>query len=829
MQTNKKNGFLHIPYRWQQAALFGIVVILCMTAFPASAAWNQPTCNPDDVGPTHPSCNVAAPLNTSAAAQTKIGPLTIQNTAGSAALVVDHTLGVGDGNVAITTIKNESLDITHLDPVSEAVHIETNSSAPGMMLIQAGTGGGMGITTSGDNAIGLNIGATGNGTTGMVVDTQFAANAKGISISVDNNGTGMVVADANTGIFTEGTKVALEAIGVGGGLAGRLHSNTNNMAVLIENTGGGHGLDVEAGGVSAAAIPVPVSLAPPARDGVRATSDNGYGVIGYTTGATNGAGVLGLASDDYGVVGWAENDHGVYGNSESAAGFYGGLFCNQRTNCAALGGPVYAGNFDGHIYATGTMTIATDSVNPILVVDNANANGEGVKVHVQTGSLSPIAVPASTAVDAQSFSGIGVYAYSETKTALRAEGSTGARFISDGGKAVEIVAPSGGTGVEINTDNYAYALRTMNGGIIQNRGAFEGGQFYPYEYTSEGVHQATSGQILFEYSTAFNAQTDIAFDGSDIWVSQITDKIFRMNAVDNRLVNSYSTSVGLRPMVILYIERNGMDPTIYVLGENQIYDTFPVYGDTGTLGQVINGLPAGELIEEAVYDGDSIWLSTDARNIYDWPVFSGGPAQYVTTTVSQSHHMLYANGKVYATDAGADGILKIDPFSHIVSLIPAENAYGIAFDGQYLWTTDYWDHRLNRTNIVTEQTTSYDISAPGTTPRAIAFDGTYLWITYDGTFDGVAPFNVAKKRLGSPTATGPSPRNIVFDGTNVWIPHYIGEKLTKLSTGAGMGYGATPVTKGFYLWGQDSKMYCVYVDNTGTLQYQDVSITDPCQ
>ncbi|MFH1425822.1 MAG: hypothetical protein ABIG66_00095 [Candidatus Kerfeldbacteria bacterium] len=811
MKIQNTNSFLPFSKRFFLLSIIAVfTAFFAVCAHPASAAWNQPTCNPDVVGPDHPTCNIAAPLNVSSAGQTKEGELTIQNTLRAGELQINSGLG-GDGTVQVVTAKGIAISVTQNDPLSRAVDITTSSTKAGLRVTQNGTGPGIAINTSANNALGLNVSATaGNTPTGIKVDATGASNAVGMSIAVDNNGTGVLVTNSNVGIQTIGTAMGIEAISTTGPAA-RLHAAVGGEAVIVENTGTGRALDAMAGGVSPGSIVTHSSIAGLGKEGVRATTDSSYGVIGYTTGSTLGAGVLGQAVDDYGVIGWSTNYYGVYGNTEDPTTYYGGIFCNQRTNCASLGGPVYAGLFDGRVFIYDRTEIDGDSADPMLIVDNSNASGEGLRVRTQTASLTPAAVPENTAIEAQSYSGYGVYAYSETKTALHAEGATGAEFYSSGGTGMEVTVPGGGTGVSINTDPYDYGLIT-NGSIIKNEGAFEGGQFYPYQNSSSGIHHNVDTRVLDDIDLSPELLRDIAFDGSDIWVTSYFDKTIRINAVDGRVVHTYSHAAVLNPKRLLLVETPANGPRMYVFGENGNYEYIPLYDSTIGSGN----LGFAERIESVAWDGDSIWMTTSLKNVYDWDMVS--PPVLVTTTTGLSYAIEYANGKIYVTDANASAIIKITPTDHTVSTINnVPRPIDIAFDGQYLWTVDYSLEQLNRTHVIREVTTSYDISALGDNARRIEFDGSKIWIAYYNT-DGIASFDIAKKELDSQLIlTGDAPKDMVFDGTNMWVSNYSGYNVTKVGTGAGTGQGATPMTKGFYFWGQDGSLYCVYIDGTGTL------------
>ena len=141
MQTQKTNSF--VPFSTSILRLFIIAVFAAFfiaLATPVQAAWNVPSCNPDDVGPDDPTCNIAAPINTSTAHQLKLGEFTIQNVLRAGDLVVNSGLG-GDGTVDITTSKGTAVIVRQNDGLSRAVDIETNSTKAGLRVTQNGSRG----------------------------------------------------------------------------------------------------------------------------------------------------------------------------------------------------------------------------------------------------------------------------------------------------------------------------------------------------------------------------------------------------------------------------------------------------------------------------------------------------------------------------------------------------------------------------------------------------------------------------------------------------------------------------------------------------------------
>ena len=76
-------------------------------------------------------------------------------------------------------------------------------------------------------------------------------------------------------------------------------------------------------------------------------------------------------------------------------------------------------------------------------------------------------------------------------------------------------------------------------------------------------------------------------------------------------------------------------------------------------------------------------------------------------------------------------IYKINPVTGtVLETIPTPCGMptGLAWDGTYLWTADYWDGSVNKIDI-NNGTVISSFNPPGETPRGLAWDGSYIWVS----------------------------------------------------------------------------------------------------
>lgn len=446
MQKNTENLYAHhaafslqkAPFLLAMSAVAALGMLLF--AMPASAAWNSPTCNPDDVDPTDSTCNVSAPLNVSDADQVKTGELEVHNTVSAEDLIINNSFSsTGDGTVRITTTTGDAVTITQNSttaigleieqPASssgQTVDINAYTSAAGVNIDQLGTGNTLEVTHTNNSAYGLRsdgrgwfrFGPTGNPVLTVTNTNATGAASAGYGITVLSqpgghgplssyttpDGTAIEARSykGNAGFFGSATGVGAYVVSAADD---GLQANTGaagKSGVVGTNDGGGAGyggfFEVDTSDVSSAAIRAendhasanstlqvyqgglsPATI-PGGGAAIDAQTNVGYGGYFASTDASIGVGIIGTGTAG-GVNGYTTaGAYGVFGSNTSTTG-HGGYFTAAGTSGAA----VYAdsSNYYG-VYAEGgttgvygTTASATDS-GVYGVNTSGGASGYGV-------------------------------------------------------------------------------------------------------------------------------------------------------------------------------------------------------------------------------------------------------------------------------------------------------------------------------------------------------------------------------------------------------------------------------------------------------------------
>ncbi len=173
-------------------------------------------------------------------------------------------------------------------------------------------------------------------------------------------------------------------------------------------------------------------------------------------------------------------------------------------------------------------------------------------------------------------------------------------------------------------------------------------------------------------------------------------------------------------------------------------------------------------------DGADLWVTnfsgatvsrvraSDGKKLEDW------------TSATIPGGVLVAMGKVFVTGFTNPGRLyEIDPtqVAGAVSTVTTglgANTFGIAFDGQRIWTAN--QGAPGSVSIVTLSpflvtTVTKGFSAPG----GIIYDGTNIWVTDTG--DHMLKKLDSSGNILISVPVGVTPELPVFDGTNIWVPN----------------------------------------------------------
>ena len=203
---------------------------------------------------------------------------------------------------------------------------------------------------------------------------------------------------------------------------------------------------------------------------------------------------------------------------------------------------------------------------------------------------------------------------------------------------------------------------------------------------------------------------------------------------------------------------------------------------TGRRPDLHRAINVGTVPAFVASDGHSIFVSSTGK-LYRVSAHEGSTDSYPFTDQFMIRGIVVAGGYVFLT-----GIL--NDTSHVVRVLIHEagfntrsinvgnNAYGIAFDGEYVWTANNGEGP--NTGSVSRVSNNPD-SLPQTTltftagfnqPIGILYDGENLWVTDNGdnSLKRVDPATGAVLQT-IPVGTGPG--FLTFDGTNLWIPCFV--------------------------------------------------------
>jgi len=806
----------------KQRFFFFIIVGVVGLFFPfqkAGSAWNTPSCNPDEVGPTDVTCGVSAPLNVSDATQKKSGILEIQNTFRASKLVVNSNVGgTGNGSAEITASgSNTALtacngshcaylakdaDLAAL--LQGAVSIQGATNIQGDTTIQGVTkigtssspiGAGataltiyessqdrdaLAINADGESVRGAQLNVSGQFSQGMIINID-GAESTGISLSavedyndrqgitIDNFENGMYINNADTGINVNGGYRAISAASSTGdvgyfdsfgvGRAGVFMANSVNPSVFLKNFGTGIGLSLQS------------------------------------------ASGLGISAE-------SSSNHAIYGLSQAGGTYYGGGFCGSGvSNCAYLGGAAYAASFQGRV--NHTASIAT---YPLYKLTNTNTSanpGFGLRAITMSGSFTEKTPLQGTALDGQAKNGYGVHGYSLNNEGILGESQNNAgvsgkaeangqsgvygEFISTTNSGYGVYGKSqNGTGVKADsTTGTALQATALNGTGLSASGTVNAAEFVGNTTTSgrataaqflqtQRLKSPLSGTAITEDSARIGIVTtgfkNMVFDGGEIWT----------------LINKTATETHL-----------------YRLGGSDMALSRDVTLTWATAGST------SELVQAANIGVRGVYFWNPAGEVYFWGRSSANPElltqgsnQKITNTTSgvDTGDRVYIGtgnnaGVYYSTtlqDKNAASFSTIgnslNTWGNIVDMLQdnSQQAYALNYIAGASAVSS-----VVRINSVTNQVDKiYNLPA-GQRPYYMEFDGKYIWVTLQSTaYDSIARVDIVSGQVqefyltSDGTAGGTvqcsDPQGIAFDGVYVWLSCVGNNKLVRLSGDSGL-------------------------------------------
>ncbi|MGA2735829.1 MAG: YncE family protein [Bryobacteraceae bacterium] len=233
----------------------------------------------------------------------------------------------------------------------------------------------------------------------------------------------------------------------------------------------------------------------------------------------------------------------------------------------------------------------------------------------------------------------------------------------------------------------------------------------------------------------------VAFDGSNIWVTNSDDTITELLASTGAVLGTFS--VGIEPAGIAYDGANIWAANIS--GSNVI----KLQAATGT---VVGTFPVGSEPIGVAFDGANIWVAN------------------------------FGSNNVTELQAATGAVLGTFPVG--------SNPIALAFDGANIWVANSGSNNVTELQAATGAVVgTFNV---GSIPRAVAFDGANIWVTNNGS-------NTVSKLLASTGAVvgtfpvGTSPYGVAFDGANIWVANFGSNNVTKLLAATGAVVGTFPV------------------------------------
>lgn len=455
----------------------------------ASAAWQNPTCDPN-VNPD--TCNAAAPINVSGAAQTKNGPLTVTVNTGINALTVNsgptgspvalaiNSSGGGFGLDIANSATSGALNINSSGATSAATINQNFSGGTGLKLNVGGTLGGTGIdagATSGNTGVGLR----GSGSANGVVGVGFG------------NGAGVEGTGAGSGNGVEGF------IGAGGtGAAGYFDGTNSNYALKTLN--------------GKATMTSAIASTPTLDVTSTLGGATGPSAITAQNDGTNSPAIYGVGKNSYGISGSTQSF-----NFAGVIGCYGG-----STNCGLLGSGNYAGYFNGP--ALVEQTLRVNSMSTADVVMELQVQGQ-----YSGNSYGQFSVPSSTGPHAMESTGDYLFVCNRTAP-----------------YEVHKVRPS---------DGRIVGVFPLPPGFQCTDIIFDGSYIWiSSDGVTTGVVRVEPHTGVVNFFPIASQIRGLAFDGGYIWATGYsTDQLFQINTGTGAIVATYGTLGGGGPSGVIHV------------------------------------------------------------------------------------------------------------------------------------------------------------------------------------------------------------------------------------------------------------------------------------
>jgi YVTN family beta-propeller protein len=426
------------------------------------------------------------------------------------------------------------------------------------------------------------------------------------------------------------------------------------------------------------------------------------------------------------------------------------------------------------VSSKGLVTFATDQTFPGAgtitgVTAGLGLNGGGTGGNVTLANTGVLAVTGGTGITSTGGNSPAVSlntAFTDGRYLQLAGGTlSGALNVPVNGLAAgnQLVLANGQVG--INTATPSAALEVA--GSVKISGAF-GALTFP-----DGTTQTTAGNpagvvgvnpqqvALLKWFPAYQttnatffvgkAPTGVAFDGTNIWVTNRADGTVTIlsttGTVLSTIIASNTTSspygIAFDGAVMWVADYSGTVSLCYSVSTN--------CGGAGGVG--IGPNPVG-----IAFDGANMWV----------------------------------------TNYGGSSVTKMGAGVRVSGPYPVgAQPYGIAFDGTYVWVANYGSNTVTRLLASSGSCLGTCTFSVGASPIAVAFDGANIWVTNNGS-NTVTKLSAVTGAVVGTYNVGSQPYGVAFDGADIWVTNSGSNTVTKLqaSTGQPLGtfaVGTTPL------------------------------------
>jgi DNA-binding beta-propeller fold protein YncE len=173
---------------------------------------------------------------------------------------------------------------------------------------------------------------------------------------------------------------------------------------------------------------------------------------------------------------------------------------------------------------------------------------------------------------------------------------------------------------------------------------------------------------------------------------------------------------------------------------------------------------------------------------------SDGRVLETWTDADEARGVLCAMGKVFVTGWTNPGQLyQIDPTQTAGAVTTLSSAlginpFGIAYDGQRIWTANNGAGGGSSVSIITLGPVMVtNVTTGFTTVIGIIYDGANIWVTDNiaGTVDKLHKLDSMGGILLS-VDVADSPLHPAFDGTNIWVPNFISNSVSVVRATGGL-------------------------------------------